>query len=323
MKILITGGAGFIGTNFTHYYFDKHQDHEIVVLDKLTYAGTRENLAQLEGSNRFKFAQIDLVDKDAVTSLFTEEKFDSVVNFAAESHVDRSIHDPSVFVMTNVVGTHNLLDASLEHGVSRYHQVSTDEVYGDLGDGSTDLFTEKTLLAPSSPYSSSKAAADLICLAYHRTYGLPVTISRCSNNYGPYQYPEKLIPYFYFLASQDKKVPVYGDGMQIRDWIYVTDHCEAVDLVLQKGKTGEIYNMGGNCEKSNLEITREILDFLGKSNDLIEYVEDRKGHDRRYAIDNSKMEVDLSWKPKVSFEEGLTKTFDWYKENTEWLAKKS
>ena len=323
MKILITGGAGFIGTNFCHYYFDAHPDSEIVVLDKLTYAGTRENLAELEQSDRFKFVQEDLTDKDSVTSLFEAEKFDQVVNFAAESHVDRSIHDPSVFVMTNVVGTNNLLEASLEHGVKRYHQVSTDEVYGDLGDGSTDFFTEKTLLAPSSPYSSSKAAADLICLAYHRTYDLPVTVSRCSNNYGPYQYPEKLIPYFYFLASQDKSVPVYGDGMQIRDWIYVSDHCEAVDLVMQKGTPGEIYNMGGNCEKSNLEITREILKYLGKSEDLVEHVEDRKGHDRRYAIDNSKMGTEFGWKPKVSFEEGLEKTFNWYKENQVWLEKKS
>lgn len=323
MKILITGGAGFIGTNFCHYYFDAHRDHEIVVLDKLTYAGTRENLAELEVTSRFKFVQADLTDKDAVMGLFEAEGFDTVVNFAAESHVDRSIHDPSVFVMTNVVGTHNLLDASLEHGASRFHQVSTDEVYGDLGDGSTDFFTEKTLLAPSSPYSSSKAAADLICLAYHRTYDLPVTISRCSNNYGPYQYPEKLIPYFYLLASEGKKVPVYGDGMQIRDWIYVTDHCEAVDLVLQKGKAGEVYNMGGDCEKTNLEVTREILGFLGKNEDLIEYAPDRKGHDRRYAIDNSKMEAEFGWKPKVSFEEGLSKTFNWYKENSQWLEKKS
>lgn len=321
MKVLITGGAGFIGTNFTYYYFDAHPDDEIVVLDKLTYAGRRENLAGLEENNRFKFTQADIVDKEAIFKLFEEEKFDVVVNFAAETHVDRSIEGPSEFIMTNVIGTHNLLEASIQNGVKRYHQVSTDEVYGDLGDNSTDLFTEKTLLDPSSPYSSSKASADLICLSYFRTFDLPVTVSRCSNNYGPYQYPEKLIPYFYMLASEGKPLPVYGDGMQIRDWIYVEDHCDSVDVILQKGKPGEIYNVGGNCEKTNLEVTKEILRNLDKNEDLIEYVEDRKGHDRRYAIDNSKIETEFGWKPKVSFEKGLKKTFDWYKENPEWLKK--
>ncbi len=321
MKILITGGAGFIGTNFTYYYFDKHPEDEVVVLDKLTYAGTRENLAALEDDPRFKFEQIDMVDKDAVFALFEKEKFDCVVNFAAESHVDRSIHDPSAFIMTNVVGTHNLLDAAMQFGVKRYHQVSTDEVYGDLGDGSKDLFTEYSPLKPSSPYSSSKASADLIALAYHRTYGLHVTVSRCSNNYGPYQYPEKLIPYFYFLASKGEKVPVYGDGKNIRDWIYVADHCEAVDIVLERGAAGEVYNMGGEAEKTNLEVTQAILDYIG--NGEMEFVEDRKGHDRRYAIDNGKMESDFGWNPKVSFEEGLKKTFEWYDLNQEWLEKKS
>ncbi len=321
MKTLITGGAGFIGTNFTYFYFDKHPEDEVVVLDKLTYAGTRENLAALEDDPRFGFEQIDLVDKDAVFALFERERFDRVVNFAAESHVDRSIHDPSAFIMTNVVGTHNLLDASVQFGVKRYHQISTDEVYGDLGDGSTDLFREDSPLKPSSPYSSSKVAADLICLAYHRTYGLPVTVSRCSNNYGSYQYPEKLIPYFYFLAMQGEKVPVYGDGGNIRDWIYVSDHCEAVDIVLERGKPGEVYNIGGNAEKNNLEITQAILDYVGGGE--IEFVADRKGHDRRYAIDNSKMEREFEWKPKVGFEEGMQKTFQWYQQNQEWLNEKS
>jgi len=321
MKILITGGAGFIGTNFTYYYFDKHPEAEIVILDKLTYAGTRENLDPLSDDSRFKFEQIDIIDKDAVFALFARERFDTVVNFAAESHVDRSIHEPSVFVMTNVVGTHNLLDASMQFGVKRYHQISTDEVYGDLGDNSTDLFREDSPLKPSSPYSSSKAAADLVCHAYHRTYGLPVTVSRCSNNYGPYQYPEKLIPYFYFLASKGEKVPVYGDGGNIRDWIYVDDHCEAVDIIIDCGKPGEIYNIGGNCEKTNLEITREILDYVGQGE--MEFVEDRRGHDRRYAIDNRKMEREFGWKPKMPFADGLKKTFQWYDLNQEWLNQKS
>ncbi len=321
MKILITGGAGFIGTNFTYHYFNTHPEDEVVVLDKLTYAGTRENLAALEDDPRFRFEQIDLVDKDDVFALFEKEKFDRVVNFAAESHVDRSIHDPSAFIMTNVVGTHNLLDASVRFSVKRYHQISTDEVYGDLGDGSTDLFREDSPLKPSSPYSSSKAGADLVCLAYHRTYGLPVTVSRCSNNYGPYQYPEKLIPYFYLLASRGEKVPVYGDGKNIRDWIYVDDHCEAVDIVLERGKIGEVYNIGGKCEKTNLEVTEAILDYVGQGE--ITFVEDRKGHDRRYAVSNDKMESEFGWKPKVSFEEGLKKTFAWYENNEQWLNKKS
>lgn len=313
MKVLITGGAGFIGTNFTYYCFNTYPDCEVAVLDKLTYAGRRENLARLEDAERFQFFQTDLVDKKAVFEIFEREKFDIVVNFAAESHVDRSIENPSIFMMTNIVGTHNLLEASLEFGVKRFHQISTDEVYGDLGDNSHDFFTETSPLKPSSPYSSSKASADLVCLAYHRTYRLPVTISRCSNNYGPYQFPEKLIPYFYLLASKGEKLPVYGDGKNIRDWIYVEDHCKAVDVILEHGRAGEIYNVGGNCEKNNLEVVKEILKFLSKDESLIEFVEDRKGHDRRYAIDNGKMFKEFGWKPKTSFSEGLKKTLGWYK----------
>lgn len=321
MKVLITGGAGFIGTNYVYYRFKHHPDDDICVLDKLTYAGRKENLELLMKEPRFKFHQIDLVDKDTLASLFQREKFDLVVNFAAESHVDRSIAEPSVFIMTNVVGTHNLLDVSLRFGVKRYHQISTDEVYGDLGDGSRDFFKEDSPIKPSSPYSSSKAAADLICLAYHRTYGLPVTVSRCSNNYGPYQFPEKLIPFFFSLISQNKKVPLYGDGKNIRDWIYVEDHCEATDIILEKGVIGEVYNVGGNCEKTNLQITKEILAFFGKDEGLIEYVPDRKGHDRRYAIDSTKMSKSFGWLPKTSLKEGLKQTFQWYRENQTFWKK--
>ncbi len=316
MKILITGGAGFIGANFVHYYAGKYPEAKIAVLDKLTYAGNLANLAGLE--DRHTFYKVDLADKEAVLDVFEKEGgFDTVVNFAAESHVDRSIEDPEIFIQSNVLGTHNLLEASLKFGAKRYHQVSTDEVYGDLELDSDDKFNDDSPLKPSSPYSSSKAAADLICLSYYRTFGLPVTVSRCSNNYGPYQYPEKLIPHFYMLASEGKNVPVYGDGKNVRDWIYVLDHCEGIDTVLQSGTPGKVYNMGGDAERSNLEVTQAILDYVGKGQ--IEFVEDRKGHDRRYAIDNSTMENEFGWKPSVDFEEGLKKTFEWYDNNKEWL----
>lgn len=313
MKVLITGGAGFIGTNYVYYRLKHHPEDEIRVLDKLTYAGKKENLDPLMKEPRFKFHQVDLVDKNTVFDLFKKEKFDAVINFAAESHVDRSIAEPSVFIMTNVVGTHNLLDAAVQFGVKRYHQVSTDEVYGDLGDNSCDFFREESPIKPSSPYSASKAAADLICLAYHRTYGLKVTVGRCSNNYGPYQFPEKLIPYFFSLIAVGKKVLLYGDGQNIRDWIYVEDHCEATDIILEKGTPGEVYNIGGNCEKTNLEVTKEILLYFGKGDDLIEFTSDRKGHDRRYAIDSGKMLKAFGWKPKTNFKEGLKQTFQWYR----------
>lgn len=311
-KLLITGGAGFIGSNFVHYTANHHPDDEIVVLDSLTYAGNKNNIASLLKEGKAGFVKKDIADKKAVFALFKREKFTAVVNFAAETHVDRSIVSPSVFVMTNIIGTHNLLEACRELDVPRYHQVSTDEVYGDLGDDSHDYFTEKTPLAPNSPYAASKAAADLLVRSYFETYGMFATISRCSNNYGPYQFPEKLIPYFFKLAQENRPIPLYGDGKNIRDWLFVEDHCEAVDLVLRKGKAGEVYNIGGNTEKKNIEIARLILRFLGKPASLITYVEDRLGHDRRYAIDSSKIQRELGWKPKTSFEQGIKRTFEWY-----------
>jgi len=321
MKILITGGAGFIGSNFAHYIAENRSDLEIVVLDKLTYAGNLDNITSLLNSNKIKFVQGDIADLDFVNELFLAEKFDIVVNFAAETHVDRSIESPTIFIQTNIVGTHNLLLASKANNVKRYHQVSTDEVYGDLGDNSTDFFTETTPLDPNCPYASSKASADLLVQSYYRTYGFPATISRCSNNYGPYQFPEKLIPFFFRQIENDKKVPVYGDGLNIRDWLFVLDHCSAINLILEKGKIGEIYNIGGNNEKTNLEITNILLKFFGKDQSLIEYVEDRLAHDRRYAIDSSKLQSELGWKPSVTFEEGIQYTFDWYKENINWVNK--
>lgn len=321
MKILITGGAGFIGSNFSHYWVDNYADDEVVVLDKLTYAGNRDNIASLENSDKFKFVQGDIVDKDFVDSFFAEEKFDQVVHFAAETHVDRSITGPSIFVMTNIVGTHNLLEAARLNGVTRYHQVSTDEVYGDLGSDSTDLFHEETPIAPNCPYAASKASADLLVRSYFETYEMPVTISRCSNNYGPYQFPEKLIPYFFKLISEGKQVPIYGDGQNVRDWLYVWDHCKAIDVILKKGKHGDVYNIGGNNEKTNMEITKFLLDFLGRDESLIVYVDDRLAHDRRYAIDAEKMKNELGWEPSVDFREGIQKTFDWYQANSEWVGK--
>lgn len=321
MKMLITGGAGFIGSNFAHFIFQKYHEREIFVLDKLTYAGNLDNLQTILEQKRFHFIQGDIADKKLISRLFEKERFDVVVNFAAETHVDRSIVEPSIFVMTNVVGTENLLEASKEFGVKRYHQISTDEVYGDLGDGSTNYFTEKTALDPTPPYAASKAAADLLVLSYWKTYHYPVTISRCSNNYGPYQFPEKLIPYFFQLASQDKSIPLYGDGKNIRDWLFVLDHCEAIDTILEKSPPGEIYNIGGHFERPNIEIAKLILKFLRKSEDLIRFVTDRRGHDRRYAMDPTKIEKKLGWKPRHTFQEGITITFDWYEKNRDWWEK--
>lgn len=319
MTILVTGGAGFIGSNFIHYMLEKHSDCKIVCIDKLTYAGNLRNLEKLLGKSNFRFVKGDICDRELVDKVFEEESPDVVVNFAAESHVDRSIENPDVFLMTNVLGTQVLLDASRKYGVKRFHQVSTDEVYGDLPLERRDLkFTEESPLKPSSPYSASKTAADLLVLAYHRTYGLPVTISRCSNNYGPYQFPEKLIPLMIINALNDKPLPVYGDGKNVRDWIHVNDHCEALDVILQKGKEGEVYNIGGNNERANIEIVKMILKELGKPEELIRFVKDRPGHDRRYAICTAKMEKEFGWQPKVDFEQGLRETIKWYLENRDW-----
>lgn len=318
MKVLITGGAGFIGSNYTHYRFDNYPADEIVVLDKLTYAGNLANLNDILGDSRVRFIEGDIADKNFVDDLFETEKFDYVVNFAAETHVDRSITGPDIFVLTNILGTHNLLSAARLNEVKRYHQVSTDEVYGDLGTDSKDFFTEETPIKPNCPYAASKASADILVNSYFETYKMPVTISRCSNNYGPYQFPEKLIPYFFKLISEGKPVPVYGDGKNVRDWLYVLDHCRAIDLILDKGRIGEVYNIGGNNEKTNLEITMFLLEFLGKNESLITYVDDRLAHDRRYAIDSSKLQNELGWSPSVTFEEGIAKTFDWYKQHQSW-----
>ena len=314
MKILITGGAGFIGSNFVHYFCTKYRRlKEIFVLDKLTYAGNKENISELIEKKRIKFIKGDIVDKNFLLKLFKKERFTQVVNFAAETHVDRSIVTPSVFTMTNVIGTHNLIEACRKFGVERFIQISTDEVYGDLGNNSKNYFTESSPLSPTSPYAASKAAADLLVLSYAKTYGIPAIISRCSNNYGPYQFPEKLIPYFFQLAIRNKSLPVYGDGKNIRDWLFVGDHCEAIDLILKRGEIGEVYNIGGHNEKRNIEIAKLILKFLDKPQSLIAYVEDRLAHDRRYAIDASKIKRDLGWKPKTTFEEGIKITLEWYK----------
>lgn len=321
MKILITGGAGFIGSNYAHFRFENHPEDKIYVLDKLTYAGNLDNLSDLIDSERFFFVQGNIADKNFVEALFAKEKFDIVVNFAAETHVDRSITGPGIFVMTNIVGTHNLLEASRLNGVKRYHQVSTDEVYGDLGIGSTNFFTEETAINPNCPYAASKASADLLTKSYFETYEMGITISRCSNNYGPYQFPEKLIPYFFRLIADNKSVPVYGDGKNVRDWLYVIDHCSAIDMILEKGGVGEVYNVGGNNEKTNLEITKFLLNFLGKDESLITFVDDRLAHDRRYAIDSSKLQKELGWRPSVDFAQGIEKTFNWYKEHEAWSKK--
>lgn len=313
MKLLVTGGAGFIGTNFIYYELERYSDDSIVCVDKLTYAGNAENLKRALEYDNFRFVRADICDRKTMYKLFEKEKFDVVVNFAAESHVDRSIENPEVFLQTNIMGTQVLLDASMKYGVGRFHQISTDEVYGDLPIDRPDLFfTETTPLNPSSPYSASKASADLLAEAYHRTYGLPVTISRCSNNYGPYQFPEKLVPLMIVNALSDKRLPVYGKGINIRDWLYVEDHCKAVDMIIRNGKVGEIYNVGGHNEMRNLDIVKLICKALGKSEDLIEFVEDRKGHDLRYAINPEKIKKELGWYPETSFNEGIKKTIEWY-----------
>ena len=317
MTIIVTGGAGFIGINFIFYMMEKHPEDRIVCLDKLTYAANPEALKPLLERENFRFVQADICDREAVYRLFEEEKPDAVINFAAESHVDRSIEDPGVFLQTNIMGTAVLMDACRKYGIGRFHQVSTDEVYGDLPLDRPDLFfTEETPIHTSSPYSSSKAAADLLVQAYHRTYGLPVTISRCSNNYGPYQHREKLIPLMITHAMGDKPLPVYGEGLNVRDWLYVTDHCKAIDLILRGGKVGEVYNVGGHNEWRNIDVVKLICRLVGKSERLITYVEDRKGHDRRYAIDPTKIHRELGWLPETKFDDGIRKTVKWYKSVT-------
>lgn len=319
MKILVTGGAGFIGGNFIHYMVEKYPEDMIVNLDLLTYAGNLETCKKVEGKENYKFVRGDIAERKFIFELFEKEQFDIVVNFAAESHVDRSITDPEAFVRTNVMGTTTLLDASVKYGVKRYHQVSTDEVYGDLPLDRKDLlFTELTPLHTSSPYSSSKASADLFVQAYYRTYGLPVTISRCSNNYGPYHFPEKLIPLMISRALANEELPVYGNGSNVRDWLHVADHCEAIDLIIHDGKVGEVYNVGGHNERTNLEVVQTILKALDKPESLIRFVKDRPGHDRRYAIDPAKLERELGWKPKYTFDTGIQQTIQWYLDNEDW-----
>lgn len=318
LKLLITGGAGFIGSNFVHYMLREHPSYQLINVDLLTYAGNPDNLAGLEAEPRYRFAKADIADRAALELLF-QEGVDAVLNFAAESHVDRSIANPGIFVHSNVLGTQTLLDLSKKYKVGKYVQVSTDEVYGTLG--AEGLFTEETPLAPNSPYSASKAGADLLVRAYHETFGLPVNITRCSNNYGPYQFPEKLIPLMIRNALADQPLPVYGDGLNVRDWLYVEDHCRAIDLVLHKGRPGEVYNVGGNNERTNLHVVRTILEKLGKPESLIRFVEDRLGHDRRYAIDASKISNELGWTPKYAYETGIASTIEWYLANAAWMER--
>lgn len=329
--ILVTGGAGFIGSNFIHYMLEQYRDYKVINVDALTYAGNLENLKDVSSHPNYIFIKADIRDRAKMEEVFSQHNIDAVINFAAESHVDRSILEPDVFLTTNVLGTQVLLDVAKKHwkinpddkfcreykpGV-KFVQISTDEVYGSLG--ASGLFTETMPLLPNSPYSASKASADLMVRAYHMTYGMPVNITRCSNNYGPYQFPEKLIPLMIYNCLHDKELPVYGDGMQIRDWLYVWDHCSAIDAVLHKGLVGEVYNVGGNNEKMNIEIVKLIIQTLGKSEDLIRYVKDRPGHDRRYAIDNTKITMELGWKPAYSFEEGMKRTIKWYLANQDWV----
>lgn len=319
MTIIVTGGAGFIGSNFIFYMLDSYPEDRIVCMDKLTYAGNLSTLASAMDNPHFRFCKIDICDREAVYRLFEEEHPDMVVNFAAESHVDRSIKNPEIFLDTNVKGTAVLMDACRKYGIARYHQVSTDEVYGDLPLNRPDLFfTEETPIRTSSPYSSSKASADLLVLAYYRTYGLPVTISRCSNNYGPYQFPEKLIPFMIINALSDKPLPVYGEGVNVRDWLYVKDHCRAIDLIIHKGRVGEVYNVGGHNEMKNIDIVKLICKELGKPESLITHVADRKGHDLRYAIDPTKIHNELGWLPETKFEDGIKETIRWYLDNRKW-----
>lgn len=318
-NILVTGGAGFIGSNFIFYELKNHPEDRIVCLDKLTYAGNLSTLESVLDNPNFRFVKLDICDREGVDKLFEEEGFDIVVNFAAESHVDRSIENPQIFLETNIIGTSVLMDACRKHDIKRYHQVSTDEVYGDLPLDRPDLFfTEDTPLHTSSPYSSSKASADLLVGAYGRTYDLPVTISRCSNNYGPYQFPEKLIPLMIANALADKPLPVYGEGLNVRDWLYVEDHCKAIDLIIRKSKAGEVYNIGGHNEMRNIDIVKLICDALDKPYSLIQHVTDRKGHDQRYAIDPTKIHNDLGWLPETKFEDGIKKTIQWYLDNKPW-----
>ena len=319
MNIIVTGGAGFIGSNFIFHMLRSHPEHRIICLDKLTYAGNLSTLQPVMEHPKFRFVKQDICDRGGVFRLFEEEHPDIVVNFAAESHVDRSIENPQIFLETNIAGTCALLDACRKYGITRYHQVSTDEVYGDLPLDRADLsFTEASPLHASSPYSASKASADLLALAYHRTYGLPVTVSRCGNNYGPYQFPEKLIPLIITNCLHDKLLPVYGDGLNIRDWLYVEDHCKAIDLILHKGRSGEIYNVGGHCEMSNIDIVKLICKEIGKPERQITFVPDRKGHDRRYAVNAAKIRNELGWLPETEFKDGIKKTIHWYLENREW-----
>lgn len=327
MTIIVTGGAGFIGSNFIYHMMKEHPDYRLICLDKLTYAGNLSTLAPIMDKANFRFVKEDICNREAVYDLFQQEKPDIVVNFAAESHVDRSIDNPEIFLQTNIIGTSVLMDACRKYGITRYHQVSTDEVYGDLPLDRPDLFfTEETPIHTSSPYSSSKAAADLLAMAYKRTYELPVTISRCSNNYGPYHFPEKLIPLMIINALNGKPLPVYGEGMNVRDWLYVEDHCKAIDLVIHKGKVGEVYNIGGHNEMKNIDIVNLIcreLDELGKTENaerLITHVTDRKGHDMRYAIDPAKIHGELGWLPETKFEDGIKKTISWYLENEDWWS---
>lgn len=320
MKYLITGGAGFIGSNYLHYVVNKYPEDTFVCLDALTYAGNYNNIKNLESKTNFKFIKGDITDREFVYELFDSENFDVVINFAAESHVDNSIKNPEIFLKTNILGTQVLMDASRFHNVKRYHQVSTDEVYGDLPLDKPDLkFTEETPLHTSSPYSSSKAGADLLVMAYYRTFGLPVTISRCSNNYGPYQFPEKLIPVVISKALKNEKIPVYGTGSNVRDWIHVIDHNIGVDSIVRNGRVGNVYNLGGHSERTNLDVVKIILKQLGKSEDMIEFVGDRPGHDLRYAIDSTKSEKELNWNRIYNFEDGIKETVDWYLNNQEWI----
>lgn len=316
-RILVTGGCGFIGSNFIRQQLSDYPDIEITNLDKLTYAGNLENLKEFESNPRYQFVKGDIADSDLVNLLFKSTNFDAVINFAAESHVDRSILDSGPFVQTNIVGTQVLLDAARKAETGRYVQVSTDEVYGSLG--AEGLFTEQTPLAPNSPYSASKAAADLLVRSYVQTFGFPAVITRCSNNYGPYQFPEKLIPLFISNAQEEKPLPVYGEGKNVRDWIHVSDHCRGIDAALRKGKTGQVYNFGGNSEMQNIEITKLLLQLLDKPESLIQYVTDRLGHDMRYAIDCTKAEAELGWKPETDFQKGLRETIQWYQENRDWI----
>jgi dTDP-glucose 4,6-dehydratase len=318
MKLLVTGGAGFIGSNFIRYILKKYPDFETINLDLLTYAGNLENLKDIETNSNYEFAKGDIADKKLVNSLVKD--CDAIINFAAESHVDRSILDSSDFIRTNIVGTHNLLEAAKNNGLKRFHHVSTDEVFGHLGPNDPG-FNERTPYSPRSPYSASKAASDHLVRAYFHTFALPITISNCSNNYGFFHFPEKLIPLAITNLIENKKIPVYGDGLQVRDWLFVDDHCEAIDLILQKGRIGETYCIGGNAEKTNMEIVKKILELLGKGEEMIEYVKDRLGHDRRYAIDFSKIKVELGWQPRTSFDDGMKQTVEWYKDNPDWWKK--